>query len=109
MSKRLGSETIQHWAKPPQQFGSTGTPYLVAEYRGCWPNYGASDEGVGPNAAILQTVVSWWIPHDVAIVSNEDFFVWPRFDEKHDVEGDVGRLVDRRGRLRASIVPVEVR
>ena len=109
MARRIGAEKVQHWSKGYEQFGSDGTPEKIADYSGCWVQFKSSDEdAAGSGVDVILSGI--WIPAKVEIHESDDFFTWDKDpDTKYRTSGKVGWYYDRRGRLKASYVPVEVR
>jgi len=109
MAKRIGAEKFTHWTKGVEQFGEEGEPRIVDTYSGCWPEMKTSDEAAG-SAGIDTVLVGLWVPAKVEIHESDDYFTWPKQpDIKYRTAGKVGLLYTRRGQLRASYIPVEVR
>lgn len=116
MARRIGAETVELWTRGIEQYGQPRKDELVATYQQCWVEYSSTDEGVnthegmaahGNLAAILSSI---WIPAEVELQDADDYFIWTRRPgEKYRTDGDVGRYYDRRGQLRACVVPVEVK
>lgn len=106
MAKRIGSEVVEHWTVGKAEFNKPRTPRLVAEYRGCWPNFISAEQ----DETQLTSVAGFWIPADFSPISGDDYLVWKRYpNEIYDIEGDVERVYTRRGQLRAVVARVEKR
>lgn len=109
MARRIGSEVLQHWTKGVEQFGSDGELEMVNEYRGCWVEFKSSDENAG-SAGVDTVIMGLWIPARLTVSERDDFFIWAKDPEtKYRTAGKVGLYYNRRGQLRASYIPVEVR
>lgn len=110
MAKRIGSEVVEYWRARPPEFNKPRQYEKVITWRGCWVNFsiGEEGEGVNGNDAVLSSTPAFWIPYEVTVFDAEDYLVWEAYPgERYGVSGEVARLVDRRGRLRANIVPTE--
>lgn len=107
MARRLGAETIELWTKGEERFGQKREARLVRTFQQCWVEFRSSDEGSGENENIMSLLSAMWIPAEVELEDADDYFVWTRRpNEKYSTDGDVGRHYDRRGNLRACVVPV---
>lgn len=110
MARRVGGETVEHWSRGVEEYGKPRTNQLIKRYEGSWVEFKSTDEGVGGNANVATVLSALWIPDEVELLDADDYFVWTRRpDEKYRTSGDVGRHYDRRGNLRASVIPVDVR
>lgn len=110
MARRVGNERVTLWTRGMEQYGKPRTDEVVAEFSGCWMEYNSSDEGVNNQSNVAAVLSSIWIPAEVELQDADDYFVWDRRpSEKYRTSGDVIRYYDRRGGLRACVVPVEVK
>lgn len=108
MAKRLGNETVQHWTPGMEQYGKPRQDTLVAELPQCWMEYNSRAEGE-TEENLTSVLSSIWVPAEVNILDADDYFVWTRRpNEKYRVTRDIARWYDRRGNLRACVIPVEV-
>lgn len=109
MARRIGAETVEHYAALPEQFGSKGGHELRATHSGCWVGPATSKEGTAGHQNVTTGGTEIWIPAEVELGGADDYFVWTRYpDEKYATTGRAERLVTRRGQLRATTIPVEV-
>lgn len=107
MARRIGGETVIHFASAPQQFGSKGGFYEKARFSGCWVGPADSSEGTAGHDSVTTSGTEIWIPDEVGIEGSSDYFVWTRYpDEKYEATGKSQRLMTRRGQLRATTIPV---
>ena len=110
MARRLGNETVQLWTRGMEQYGKPRQDEMVAQFQQCWVEFASSDEGVSGQSNIATVLSAIWVPAEVELQDAEDYFVWTRRpDEKYRTTGDVGRHYDRRGNLRACVIPAAVR
>lgn len=110
MARRIGSEVVEYWRARPPEFNEPRRYEKVTTWHGCWVNFpiGADGEGVNGNDAVMSSAPSFWIPYELSVFDAEDYLVWTRHpNERYGVNGEPARLVDRRGRLRANVVPTE--
>lgn len=109
MARRLGAERVTHHRRAPQQFGQAAADTVVRVHNGCWVNETGSSEGEGGNANVSLSEVEFWIPREVILSDADDHFVWHRHPgEKFETTGRPKRVYDRRGQLRAFVVPARV-
>lgn len=110
MARRIGNETVQLWTRGIEQYGKPRADVMVKEFPGSWVEFKSSDEGVSEQNNLSTILSGIWVPEEVELQDADDYFVWLRRpSEKYSTSGDVGRYYDRRGNLRASVVPVELR
>lgn len=103
MAKRLGSEVFERLRPPLQQFNQKREPRLVATYYGCqWiPAGGEEDGNVGTRRGTL------WLPYTIAEVDTDEVFKRMLTGIEYEVK-DLGDIwVDRRGRVRATVLEME--
>src|SRR5699024_220984 len=109
MARRVGNERVTLWTRGMEQYGKPRTDEVVAEFTGCWMEYNSADEGVNNQRKITYVLSSIRIPAEVELQDADDYFVWDRRPkETYRTDGDVVRYYERRGGLRACVVPVEV-
>lgn len=109
MARRVGNERVTLWTRGMEQYGKPRTDEVVAEFTGCWMEFSTAQGANELQENIASVLSSIWVPAEVELQDADDYFVWDRRpNEKYRTSGDVIRYYDRRGGLRACVVPVEV-
>lgn len=110
MARRIGAEKVELWTPGMEQYGKAKSDELVAEFTGCWMEFSTAQGANELQENIASVLSSIWVPAEVELQDADDYFVWTRRpSEKYRTDGDVSRYYDRRGNLRACVIPVVVK